>query len=510
MNNQLRCKVKFDSNIEKINPLFSRVKIRIAYTGENRNGSYISKEAFERALPTIYNCPIIGEFIEEVDDFGSHGGKIEISDNGIKYIHTTKPYGVINENSEITWEDIVEEDGTINTYLCATGYLWTGRYEELISVIQNSKSQSMEIEVIDGETKNINGKQIYNINDFIFSAFCILGDSVEPCFESASITSYNFNKDEFKEQFNEMLKELRQYTQNQSSTPKNHTINNCVKEDNVLDDKLKLLKKYNLTIDSISFNIEDLSLEEIENKLKEEYKDNSNNDNQKVINEFSATYRQKREVLQNALKPKIEKNEEGNVIYEEYLWLEDFDDDYVYVEKSIWTSDNYDRKYGRYSYVFNEEEMTATISNDFEEMVLVWLTLEENKKLQEERNNYLALQQEFEEYKANYSTPNEEVERLKEFERNTLETQRKQAEESLFEQFSELNGLEEFEVLKQNASNYNLNELEEKCYALLGKKVSKYSSNKINKKDKVKVEFNKNINSVNSEFDELFDRYLHK
>jgi hypothetical protein len=509
LNKQLRYKVNFDSDIEKINPLFSRVKIRIAYTGENRNGSFISKETFEKALPTIYNCPIIGEFIETVDDFGSHGGKIEISDQGIKYIQTTKPYGVINENSEITWEDVFEEDGTINTYLCATGYLWTGRYDELFSVIQNSKSQSMEIEVSNGEVKNIGGKQIYNINEFIFSAFCILGDSVEPCFESASVTSYNFNKDEFKKQFNEMLDELKQFSKDQSPIPRIDNINNSEKEDKILNEKLELLKKYNLTVESLSFSIEEISLEELENKIKTEYENKDDNET-KIVTEFSSTYRQKREALQNALDPKTEKDSDGNLIYEEYLWIEDFDDVYAFVEKSIWTPDNYERKYGRFSYTFNEETITATISGEFEEMVLTWLTLEENQKLQEERNNYSKLQGDFDEYKNKYSTSNEEVERLKKFEKDTLDTERKEAEESLFEQFAELNGMEEFEELKKNSASYELDTLEKECFALLGKKNAKFQINKSSKKDKVKIEFSKKEDEVENEYDDLFEQYLHK
>lgn len=606
---QLRCKAIFDSNIEKINPLFSKVKIRIAYTGTNRNNSYISKEAFEKALPTIYNCPIIGEFIETIEDWGSHGGKIEISDKGIKYIHTTKPYGVINESSEITWEDVVEEDGTINTYLCATGYLWTGRYEELESVIKNSKSQSMEIEINNGSFQTINGKQVYAIDDFVFSAFCILGDDVEPCFEFAEVTAFNFNKDDFKAEFNTMLNELKQFSkpqfkidscwiekekaeelvektdiifkklgfeclewivdgkeyeisgiinkklneeaskvwgieiydkdyvtihtndldkleqssisltsvdlllskkgdkQNFSLVPKkleqsNFNINS-VGKGGMQVDKLELVAKYNLTIEQLDFNIDEYSIEELEKKLKE-----FTNTVNKPETLFSATYRQKREALQNALEPKIEKDADGNIIYEEYLWVEDFDDSVVFVEKSIWTPDNYERKYGRFSYTFDEEALTATISGEFEEMILVWLTLEENQKLQEERANYTQLQLDFDTYKSNYSTPNTEVERLQNFEQSIIKEQRKEAEEALFEEFKDLEGIEDYEELKKNISDYELEDASEKCFAIRGKKNSKFSVKQIVKKDKVKIEFSKKQEESTEEYGGILNKYV--
>lgn len=510
---QLRVKAYFDTNIEKVNPLFSKVKIRIAYTGENRNNSYISKEAFEKALPTIYNCPIIGEFVETVEDFGGHGGKIEISDKDIKYIHTTKPYGVINESSEITWEDIVEENGTVNTYLCVTGYLWTGRYEELTSVVENSKNQSMEIEVSKGEFKKIGGKDLYAIDDFIFSAFCILGEDVEPCFESSSITTYNFNKEEFKDQFNEMLSELKKSNlQNQSSNLEVDNINFSAKEDKKLDKKMELVAKYGLTIEELDFSIEEISLEDLEEKLKEFTKKEGKKEDEKEVS-FSATYRQRRDALNNALDPKIEKDKDGNLIREEYYWVSDFDDEYVYVERDVWTADNYECTYGRYTYAFDEGTLTATITSEFEEMILTWLTLEENQKLQEERNvaivEYEKLKTEFDEYKNNYSKPNSEVERLESFEKETLVNQRKEAEESLFAQFDEkLKGVEEYEALKTKTSEFILEDLEKECFVILGKQSANFTA-KPTKKEKVKIEFNKAQNQEQKgEFEDLFEKYL--
>ncbi len=513
MNNlkQLRVKAYFDTNVEKVNPLFSKVKIRIAYTGENRNNSYISKEAFEKALPTIYNCPIIGEFVETVEDFGGHGGKIEISDKGIQYIHTTKPYGVINENSEITWEDVIEEDGTVNTYLCATGYLWTGRYEELTSVVENSKNQSMEIEISKGEFKKINDKDLYAIDDFIFSAFCILGEDVEPCFESSSVTAYSFNKEEFKEQFNEMLSELKKFNlQDQSSDLEVDNINFSAKEGKKLNEKLELIAKYGLIIEELDFSIEEISLEDLEEKLKEFTKE----EDKKEVS-FSATYRQKRDALNNALDPKIERDNDGNLIREECYYVSDFNDEYVYVERNIWTADNYENTYGRYTYAFDVETLTATITSEFEEMVLTWLTIEENQKLQEERNNanaeYEKLKTEFDEYKNNYSTPNSEGERLENFEKDTLINQRIEAEEILFTQFDEkLKGVEEYEALKTKTSEFDLEDLEKECFVILGKQSANFTV-KPTKKEKVKIEFNKAKNQEQEdEFGDLFDRYLKK
>lgn len=195
------------SEIEPINPLFSKCKVYVLYTGANRNNSYISKETVEKMLPTLYNIPIVGEFKKNKNDFGDHGGKVELDENGnLEYVNTTVPYGVVPESSEIDWEDVVEEDGTIHQYLTCTGYLWTGRYKELQQVVTNGKGQSMELDDVIGSFQKDN---YFHIESGVFSALTILGDDVEPCFESARIEVYQLDKERFKQEFTQMIEELK-------------------------------------------------------------------------------------------------------------------------------------------------------------------------------------------------------------------------------------------------------------------------------------------------------------
>ena len=101
----------------------------------------------------------------------------------------------------------------------ATGYLWTGQYEDCQSVIDNGKNQSMELDEnsLDGHwsTNNKTGMDFFIINDAIFSKLCILGDDVEPCFEGARVTapevSTSFSKvdDTFKKTLYTMMQELK-------------------------------------------------------------------------------------------------------------------------------------------------------------------------------------------------------------------------------------------------------------------------------------------------------------
>jgi len=101
-----------------------------------------------------------------------------------------------------------------------TGYLWTGQFEEVQSVIDEGKPQSMELDEnsLDGHwaTNVKNNMEFFIINDAIFTKLCILGDDTEPCFEGASVTkpvvSANFSKtidDNFKKTLFSMMKDLQ-------------------------------------------------------------------------------------------------------------------------------------------------------------------------------------------------------------------------------------------------------------------------------------------------------------
>lgn len=196
------------SDVKQINPLFSTCKVRVLYTGKNRNMSIISRDAVDRALPSIVGVPIVGEFSMEVKDFKGHGGAIDL--DSYDFIHTTKPYGFVPQDATFSWEEVKQRDGSIREYLTVDGcYLWTGRYPEAFSIVEQGKGQSMEIEVNDGEWND--SEEAYDIKNFTFSALCILGDDVEPAFEDANITaSFSLDSDVFKLEYAKMMKDVKE------------------------------------------------------------------------------------------------------------------------------------------------------------------------------------------------------------------------------------------------------------------------------------------------------------
>ena len=200
------------SDYEIVNPEFARVKVYVCYDGKNRNNSYIDKDVLQKMSNTIYGIPMVAEYDEDNNCFKGHGGKLEISDEGIEFIQTTVPYGFVDPKTPIFYEEVIELDGiTKHNYLCCYAYLWYKRYPEVESVLRNQENrrigQSMEINVT---SYDIDEDGCCIIKDGYFSALAMLG--VEPCFESACVTS-KFSK-ESDSIWEEMILSFKKYSKN--------------------------------------------------------------------------------------------------------------------------------------------------------------------------------------------------------------------------------------------------------------------------------------------------------
>ena len=246
---------------ESNNPLFSVGKIYVMHTGENPNGSYISKETVERNLKTISNIPIIGEFSVEAENFKGHGGEVLITEEGeMNYIHTTSPLGVVPESADIYWESITDKEGVEREYLVVDGiYMWNRYEKEVLALKEDEFGQSMEIEVDDYEFNE--DENHIRIEDFSFSALCILGidkngaERVKPAFDDAKIITYS--KNNFKDELSEML---QLFTETLNETEGGNSV--------TLDD---VLEKYGITredLDRVGIEYDGREPEAVEQDIK--------------------------------------------------------------------------------------------------------------------------------------------------------------------------------------------------------------------------------------------------
>jgi hypothetical protein len=434
------------SDVKQINPLFSTAKVRVLYTGKNRNMSIITREAVDKALATLPNIPVVGEFSVESEDFKGHGGAIDL--DTYKYIHTTKPYGVVPESATYEWESVKGKDGVTREYLVINGvYLWTGRYEEAYSVIQNGKGQSMEIEVTDGFWNE--EQEAYQINNFVFSALCILGDDVEPAFEDASITAYSLDKDSFKREFSQMMSELKSSLSN---------------EKEVGDKMLKeLLEKYSLTMEDITakgIDLNEISEDEIEAKIIEVFEI-----------EVEAQKVDAGEEIKEEAQPEGEQVEEVPVNEEEQPEV-----------------------------VVEEQPEDDVVEGEEPEVV------EEQAEAVEETVDVEALQARIVELEAEITAKDVELNSLREFKLNVEKAEHEAKAQKLFKDFQLT--AEDVEGLDVHA--FSIEQIEEKCYAILGRKMaSKKNFSKYKEEGNIRINIQSESNQEEQEkpYGDLFEKF---
>lgn len=449
---------------EKLNDKFTKAKCYIQGIGKNRNFTHFSKENVLRNLHTIYYIPVVGHLIETSDGdlyMGSHDVEINLTENGIEYKDLTVPFGFVPYQSEDTlcFEDVLEPNGKIVTYLVGDIILWTGRYPQLLEAVYSDDiyfNESMEVEPILMKPLEEDNNYL-DVIDFSYDALCLLGKSdnpeqhTEPCFPCSRIEPYKFSlnsNSEFMSLLEDLKKEFSFYFK---------------KEGDVRLEKEKifeLISEFSLSTEDVDFEaIKDMSEKDIRFELEKisASKTKLNTEGQK----YAATYREKLNSLHEVLKDEFITDVNGNVVSETYYWVKDFDDKHVYVEKNTYTSEGSTSVKGRYGYEFSESTRKCSLTSDFEEMVSCWLTLDEKAKLDSSRNTFDLLKQEFDQYKLDFSTPKTEVQKLI---------------NSVLDQFEDLSSNNEFIALKEGAYAFSsVDDLLKECYAIRGKSMTKFS-----------------------------------
>jgi hypothetical protein len=407
--------------------------------------------------------------------FSTHAMHLEVdkvNENQIRMIYDEVPIGLVPETNNYEVKEYNDRN-----YVFTDCFIWKNYSNYSQDVIERDTEIKLSMEIaVDAYNYNEELK-CFDITDYRYTGITLLGNDVGTGMIDAKATTSTFSLEDKKEKMVVLMQELKdelalKYTQ---FSQEGGQLN--------LTDEIKnsILAEFSLKIEDLDFDITGDMTEEAFRDAVNKFVENKENTANTPEVSFSVTYRQKRDALSNALDGNVIKDENRNLIEETYYYVEDFDDTYVYVEKDVWTVEDYNSYYGRFAYTFDDTTITATITSKFEEMVKVWLTIEENQKLQEERANYELMKTEFDEYKNNYSTPNSEVEVLKKFQTDTLDSKRTNEETELFEKFDEeLSSMEEYSKIKETSKDYSIEQLSEKLYALLGKKNATFS---VKKKD---------------------------
>lgn len=463
-------KIVYASGIHDLverNSSFDSGVLRVAYTGKNRNGSFISKETFEQCMPTIYNCPIVCRYDRDSGTIGSHDIEIVSNDDGgLKIVNATHPVGVIPESARLWWETI-EDDSGEHEYLCADALIW--KRQEAYSKIKEDgvTDESMEISVKDGEL--IDG--VYVIKRFEFTAFCLLG-SAPPCFESASLEVFSY--DEFKKELAEMMQEFKETLKQEQPPAQTGVVNNLSYSEggeNVLDEKNALMAEYGLSSDMFDFNIDDFSVDELREKFEAMKNAASASAKPSAANAF-ALEGQFREGVIAALSAEKIQTDWGEM---SRYWFVDYDKDL----SEVYCHDCEDWNLYGFSYAMNGDNVEisfdskkrmkfAIVAFDEGEQPAVFAEVftQISKKYAE---NNAAWEEKLNSANEKYTALESEAKELRQFKADTEDAAQKAAIDNVFEKFTKLAGIEEFDTLRMNHDGYTADTLEEKCYAIMGR-----------------------------------------
>lgn len=193
-------------NATEISPLISKCQVKVCYVGQNpnRNGTIITKKVATEMGRKLPGSPVVGYFNQATNDFEGHNKEISLRGGGnIEVLDTTKPYGFVPTDAKV-WFQKFDDEGVEREYLVTECYIWTSAYPESQRLFEHGNNQSMEL---NKETQkgfwakdNNSGSRFFIYNEALIEKLCILGESVEPCFEGA----------QFKTEFSlESMEELR-------------------------------------------------------------------------------------------------------------------------------------------------------------------------------------------------------------------------------------------------------------------------------------------------------------
>ena len=188
-----RIPLTFQAEITQHSPMensgFTLCRARVFYKGMNRNGSFIDDDFAKILINSASGCPVVGLWDTEKQDFTDHSA----SDR-------KRAYGFIPENPNFAWEEHYDYDGIERQYASFDIVLWTKAFNEANEIISHPLSMELNPDTVNGTFSVINGEYCFYFTSAEMLGVCVLGYSVEPCFEGAKFIGIE-EVNEFKRLF---------------------------------------------------------------------------------------------------------------------------------------------------------------------------------------------------------------------------------------------------------------------------------------------------------------------
>lgn len=498
---------EFDSvslyNIREINSSFAVGTLKVMYLGNNRNGSHFSKVSVEKALPSLRNVPIVCHWDAEAEEIGGHDIAVVADKDGeLRIKNLTEPCGVVPDHAQFSFKKECDAEGNEHEYLVVDGViLWKRQdvYQYIVDELGGKVKHSMEINVSDTVKTEDN---YVDITNFEFTALCLLGNC-EPCFQGSELEL--FSAQNFKRKMEQMMLEIKESfgsfdtsKEDDDTHPHNYSMEGG---EGVLEDKKELLAKYGIDVESLDFSIDDFTIEELTEKFEAMKAESAEAEESEAevpaeepaeepeADKFALTSNTVEEI-NRVLSEETVQREWGECcrywyvdcdIEAQELYCWDVTDWLLYgfaysVDGDSITIDFDSKKRKKYAIVdFDEGEQPSPFAQVFELM---------EQKLHDNT-----------EWEAKYQSASDtiasmetELGELRQFKTDTETAIAQGEKDKVFAQFEDLVGVEAFENLREHSADYDVETLEEKCYAIRGRSgvAAKFALE--NKTPKLKVE----------------------
>ncbi len=492
---------------------FIDVSIDVMHTGANLNKTSFTKDAINKAVPTICNTPILGYVVDELDeedkDFKGHEHELRITDKDVKYVYAGQAYGVIPESCNPRW--IVKDDGTgiEREYLRVDGLIWT-KFSDPVDIFTRDGTKNHSVELTDMACGPADKNGNVPVGSFKFDGCCILSTtdpSIKPAMTGSCVTA-NFSVEDITAQIRDRLYEYQAIQQNYTAqndnpsdeekgdtTPMNENeknpamTENTVAEGAVENPEIETPAAENTATktESEAAPAENAAPEEgAENATTEVPAENTapaEEDEPAASSEFTLTANQLRDEVYNALlKVQVPSRWDNECMIPKY-WLTDIQGSEVIVTDS-----------GTY------QLMGIPYSMNGDNVVLEYENIKRKKVIYEDWDNgdvmpglitmFSTLTDKLVELSDSFTKAANEVSEIKpkleayqQAEADAKAAEMEAKRNALFATFDEKLGADaEYIALKEN-KEISYSDLETKCYALVGRKSAEFSyvPNKNNK-----------------------------
>nr|WP_142412621.1 hypothetical protein [Clostridium sp. Marseille-P7770] len=477
----------------------------------NLNKSQIKTKAFKDNVPSSHLRPILANIKKDEEtgelDFGSHDFHIEkvteSDENGNivekdKVVYDERPIGVI-DGSKTTIE--YDKDAKVNRAVLH-GFLYNEYCQDAIDILNRRGTVDCSVELAIRSMSFDTSSKTLVLDDFYVSGLTLLSANTKPGMAGSNFKIEDFSVDEGCAKFDKDEKIIK-LLENMNKLLANFSDDkNTQKGGNTGKMFEELLKKYNKTVEDITFEYENLSDEELEAKFAEMFEnDNTGTDNGnepsgegnnggnsdpegntdgegQTFEKMTRTYEISHEDTKYALYQLLSSYEDAegewyfiNSVFDDYFTYENWNGDKIFGQKYTKDGDNVAFDGERYN--LHRELLTDS----------------EFAELQSMRSNYAALK-EFKETA----------------EKNELHDQR----EAILadEKYSVLAENEAFSELKKNMDNYSLTDLEKEAKVIFADYVASVGefSAKENKPSGIKLFGNMNSKSKpKKRYGSLFD-----